>query len=189
LSCGFAHKFFLHNCEFSAMVAFTLEIIAEIIAGLIAFFVIGEIGIRIITKGAKRAKISKPVIRNIREAVTAIWIAISLAWVFQILGLTTLLTSLTISGIIGLAISLGLQTTISNVIAGIFLLQDNALHTGDTIAIGTVKGEVVKLGLRNTWLKSSEGEIVIISNATLSAGPFTNYTAKERLNKKLEKDL
>jgi small-conductance mechanosensitive channel len=171
------------------MVPFTIEVIAEIIVGLISFFVIGEVGIRIITKGAKRARISKPVIRNIREAVTALWAAISLAWVFQVLGLTTLLTSLTISGIVGLAISLGLQTTISNVIAGIYLLQDNALHTGDTIAIGTVKGEVIKLGLRNTWLKNCDGDIVIIGNSTLSAGPFTNYTAKERLTRKLEKDL
>jgi small-conductance mechanosensitive channel len=171
------------------MVAFTIEVIAEIVAGPIAFFVLGEIGIRVITKGAKRAKISKPVIRNFREAVTALWVAISLAWVFQILGLTSLLTSLTISGIIGLAVSLGLQTTISNIIAGIYLLQDNALHTGDTIAIGAVKGEVIKLGLRNTWLKNCDGDIIIIGNSTLSAGPFTNYTAKERLTKKLEKDL
>jgi small conductance mechanosensitive channel len=171
------------------MAASTFEIIVEIIAALLTSFIVGEIVIRVITKGAKRAKISKPVIRNIREVITALWGAISLAWILQILGLTSLLTSLTISGIVGLAISLGLQTTISNIIAGIFLLQDNALHTGDTIGIGAVKGEVVKLGLRNTWLKSAESEIIIISNSTLSAGPFTNYTAKDRLNKKLDEDL
>ncbi len=127
----------------------------------------------------------KPVTRNVREVITAVWFVISLAWVLQILGLTSILTSLTVSGIVGLTISLGLQTTLSNVIAGIFLLQDNALHTGDKILIGTVKGEVVKLGLRNTWLRNETGEIVIISNSSLSNGPLTNYTAKDRLNKKL----
>jgi small conductance mechanosensitive channel len=171
------------------MADITFVTIAEILFGLLMSFLIGEVVIRVISKAAKRAKISKPIIRNIREAITALWVALSLAWIFQILGLTSLLTSLTISGIVGLAISLGLQTTLSNVISGIFLLQDNALHTGDTIGIGAVKGAVVKLGLRNTWLKNSDGDIVIVGNSTLSAGPFINYTAKERLNKKLEKDL
>jgi small conductance mechanosensitive channel len=171
------------------MVGSTLQIILEIITALLVSFVIGELVIRIITRGAKRAKISKPIIRNVREVITAIWIVISMAWILQILGLTSLLTSLTVSGIVGLAISIGLQNTLSNIIAGIFLLQDNALHTDDFILIGAVKGQVIKLGLRNTWIKNEAGDIVIVSNSTLSAGPLTNYTAKDRLNKKLETDL
>lgn len=165
-----------------------IELILEVILAVLLSFIVGELVIRSITKLARRANVPKPVTRNVREVITAVWFVISLAWVLQILGLTSILTSLTVSGIVGLAISLGLQTTLSNVIAGIFLLQDNALHTGDKILIGTVKGEVVKLGLRNTWLRNETGEIVIISNSSLSNGPLTNYTAKDRLNKKLNSD-
>jgi small conductance mechanosensitive channel len=171
------------------MVSITIVIVCEIIFAIIISFLVGEVVIRLITRAAKRAKISKPIIRNIREVVTAVWVIISVTWILQILGLTSLLTSLTVSGIVGLAISLGLQTTLSNVIAGIFLLQDNALHAGDVLSIGSVKGKVVKLGLRNTWLQNDDGNIVIISNSTLSAGPFINYTATERLNKRLEKGI
>jgi len=165
-----------------------IELILEVILAVLLSFIVGELVIRSITKIARRANVPKPVTRNVREVITAVWFVISLAWVLQILGLTSILTSLTVSGIVGLTISLGLQTTLSNVIAGIFLLQDNALHTGDKILIGTVKGEVVKLGLRNTWLRNETGEIVIISNSSLSNGPLTNYTAKDRLNKKLNSD-
>lgn len=164
------------------------ELALEVVLAVLISFIVGEVVIRFITRIAKRAKVPKIVTRNVREVITTIWFVISLAWVLQILGLTSILTSLTVSGIIGLAVSLGLQTTLSNVIAGIFLLQDNALHTGDKILIGTVKGEVVKLGLRNTWLRNETGEIVIISNSSLSNGPLTNYTAKDRLNKKLTID-
>lgn len=164
------------------------ELALEVVLAVLISFIVGEVVIRFITRIAKRAKVPKIVTRNVREVITTIWFVISLAWVLQILGLTSILTSLTVSGIIGLAVSLGLQTTLSNVIAGIFLLQDNALHTGDKILIGTVKGEVVKLGLRNTWLRNETGEIVIISNSSLSNGPLTNYTAKDRLNKKLNSD-
>ncbi len=166
----------------------TLEIIARLILAVVLSFVVGEVVIRVITRGARRARLSKSAVRNIREAITAVWVVISLAWIFQILGLTDLLTSLTISGIVGLAVSLGLQTTISNIIAGVFLLEDNALRTGDVISIGGIKGEVVKLGLRNTWLKNQDGNIVIVSNSTLSAGPLTNFTATERLTKNLAKE-
>lgn len=165
-----------------------IEMAIEVIFAVLVSFLAGEIAIRFITKIAKRAKVPKPVTRNVREVITTVWFVISLAWVLQILGLTSILTSLTVSGIVGLAISLGLQTTLSNIIAGIFLLQDNALHTGDIILIGTVKGEIVKLGLRNTWIRNETGEIVIVSNSSLSAGPLTNYTAKDRLNKKLSSD-
>jgi small conductance mechanosensitive channel len=99
--------------------------------------------------------------------------------------LTSILTSLTVSGIMGLAVSIRLQTTISNIMAGIFLLQDNALQPDDIITFGGVKGKVVKLGLRNTWLETEEGNIVIIGNSQLSADPLTNFTATTRLSKKL----
>jgi small conductance mechanosensitive channel len=165
-----------------------LETIVSLIIAVGISFLIGELTIRAITKAARRAKITNPVIRNIREVITAIWVVISFAWIFQILGVTSLITSLTVSGIIGLAISLGLQTTLSNLIAGVFLSQDNALYTDDAITIGGITGKVVKLGLRNTWLKTEKGDIVIISNSSLSAGPLINYTAKERLTKKITTD-
>jgi small-conductance mechanosensitive channel len=42
------------------------------------------------------------------------------------------------------------------------------------------------LSFRSTWLKTSEGNIVIVSNSTLYNGPFTNFTGTERLTRKLE---
>jgi small-conductance mechanosensitive channel len=65
------------------------------------------------------------------------------------------------------------------------LLQENVLRLGDVIQFSGVKGEVIKLGFRSTWLRTSEGEIVIVSNKSLSDGPFINYTATERLSKSL----
>jgi hypothetical protein len=46
---------------------------------------------------------------------------------------------------------------------------------------GGIKGEVVKIGLRNSWLKTSAGSVVIISNSQIANGPLTNYSASERL--------
>jgi small-conductance mechanosensitive channel len=49
-----------------------------------------------------------------------------------------------------------------------------------------VRGEIVKLNLRTTWVKTQDGVIIVIGNSNLSAGPIVNYTASSRLTKKLE---
>jgi len=43
---------------------------------------------------------------------------------------------------------------------------------------------VVRIGLRNTWVKTKEGHIAVIGNTSLSGGPLTNHSATERLSKK-----
>jgi small-conductance mechanosensitive channel len=48
-----------------------------------------------------------------------------------------------------------------------------------------VKGKVVKIGLRATWVRTDNGDIAIISNNYLANGPLVNFTAGERLEKKL----
>jgi len=48
-----------------------------------------------------------------------------------------------------------------------------------------VKGRVVKIGLRATWVKTDSGDIAIISNNYLANGPLVNFTARERLERKL----
>lgn len=49
-----------------------------------------------------------------------------------------------------------------------------------------VRGEVVKLSLRTTWVKTADGVISVIGNSNLAAGPILNRTAKARLEKKLQ---
>jgi small-conductance mechanosensitive channel len=65
------------------------------------------------------------------------------------------------------------------------MYRDGILRIGDHIEFGSVKGEVVKLNLRTTWVKNGDGDIAIIGNSNLSAGPIINRTAKGRLAKKL----
>ena len=70
-------------------------------------------------------------------------------------------------------------------IAGILLFQDNTLRIGDDILYGSIRGRVIRVWLRTTWVQINDGTIAIISNNTLSAGPWINFTATERLTKKL----
>jgi small conductance mechanosensitive channel len=155
-----------------------------LIFGFVSLF-ISWIIIKKITAFVKRSQLSTTKIKNVTRGILIIWGSVTIVWVLQILGLTSFLSSLTFSSIVGIGITLALQSTLSNILSGVLLLQENVLRLGDVIQFSGVKGEVIKLGFRSTWLRTSEGEIVIVSNKSLSDGPFINYTATERLSKNL----
>ena len=142
--------------------------------------------IKALSNIARRSQLPKGSIRDAQESILTIWLALTVVWILQTLGVTSLISSLTLSGIIGLGVTLALQSTLSNLFSGIWLLRDNVLRFGDKIKILDLEGTVIKLSFRTTWLRTSEGHIVIMSNSTLYNGPFTNVTAKERLSKNFE---
>lgn len=160
--------------------------VAEVAVALAVIAVLGVLFTRITRRIALRAGASRAVAHAVDELIAVVMLMIAVAAVASLTGLSSEFTTLTISGIGGLAASLALQTTFSNIIAGILMLQDGVLRLGDDIEFGSARGEVVKLSLRTTWLKRQDGVIVLIGNSNLAAGPIVNHSAKDRLERKLE---
>ncbi|MDA4121460.1 MAG: mechanosensitive ion channel family protein [Thaumarchaeota archaeon] len=158
----------------------------EVIVAVAGIVIVGTILSKLVGSLASRAGASKQVVSSIRQWIGVLMIIIGVAAVASLTGLSSQLTTLTISGIAGLGITLALQTTLSNIIAGVFLLQDGVIRIGDDIAFQGTQGEIVKLNLRTTWVKTREGVIIVIGNNNLAAGPIVNYTAKARLEKRLQ---
>ena len=65
------------------------------------------------------------------------------------------------------------------------MLSDGVLRLDDSVEYSGVKGVVVKIGLRATWVKTEHGDIAVISNNYLVNGPLVNHTATKRLERKL----
>jgi len=160
-------------------------LIVNVTVTIVGFWLFGEFLIRVITPAAKRAGLLAGQIRLIKEWIWLLMAVLALGGVVQIIGVASEFTTLTISGIIAVAFSLALQTTLSNIISGILLLFDNTIRVNDLIEFSGFKGQVVKIGLRSTWIKTGEGNIVITSNNSIVNGPLINMTAAERLQKKL----
>ena len=112
------------------------------------------------------------------------WIVVAVAAVLVVTGIASEFQALTVTGLAGLTISLSLQTTLSNIIAGVLLFSDKTLRLNDVISYSGIKGIVVRVSLRSTLIRTQEGNIAIIGNSTLMSGPFINYTAEERLGGK-----
>jgi small conductance mechanosensitive channel len=72
--------------------------------------------------------------------------------------------ALAAAGILGLAVSLGAQTLIKDVIGGLTILLEDEYHVGDQVKIGSVSGEVEHITLRRTDVRDSEGRLFMVPN-------------------------
>lgn len=90
-----------------------------------------------------------------------------LYWILTILGLpiSSLLAG---AGIAGIAVGLGAQGFLSDLINGFFILFEQQFDVGDTIQIGTISGTVTNVGLRTTQLKGADGTVHYIPNRNIT---------------------
>jgi len=67
-------------------------------------------------------------------------------------------------GIVGLALGLGAQTLVRDVISGFFILAENLYRIGDVVKLQNVTGSVEMLTLRTTTLRDFYGTVFTIPN-------------------------
>ncbi|WP_399543031.1 mechanosensitive ion channel family protein [uncultured Granulicatella sp.] len=88
-------------------------------------------------------------------------------WILVILGIpiTSLLAG---AGIAGVAIGLGAQGFLSDVVNGFFILLERQYDVGDTVIIGSVTGTVASVGVRTTQVRGFDGTLHFIPNRSIS---------------------
>jgi len=80
--------------------------------------------------------------------------------------ITPLLAS---AGIAGLAVSLGAQTLIKDLIGGFLILVENQYAVGDSIQVNNVSGQVERITLRTTYVRDINGHLHVIPNGDVRA--------------------
>ena len=78
------------------------------------------------------------------------------------------------AGIGGIALGLGAQSLIKDVISGFFIVMEDQYVVGDMISVDDMKGTVEKLELRVTKLRSFNGDLYIVPNGEIRK--LTNHT-------------
>ena len=66
------------------------------------------------------------------------------------------------AGIVGVAIGLGAQKLVQDVITGVFLLLENTMQVGDVVRVGDQVGIVESLSVRTIRLRTEDGSVVVI---------------------------
>lgn len=78
----------------------------------------------------------------------------------------------------GVMVSLGSNTVVSNMMAGLFVIYRRSTNVGDRIKVGDQVGDVVEIKLMETLIKSTKNEMISIPNAQLLNSEVMNYSRK-----------
>ena len=91
------------------------------------------------------------------------------------------LTKVTIlAGAFTVGIGFGLQNVINNFVSGLILLFERPIKVGDVIEAGGNVGEVSRIGIRASVIRTADGSEIIIPNGSLISSQVTNWTFSDR---------
>jgi small-conductance mechanosensitive channel len=80
------------------------------------------------------------------------------------------------AGIIGIAIGFASQTSMSNLISGLFLISEKPFEIGDVIKVGGNTGIILSIDLLSVKIKTFDNQYIRIPNQMLLASELTNIT-------------
>jgi small-conductance mechanosensitive channel len=80
------------------------------------------------------------------------------------------------AGIAGLAIGFASQTSVSNIISGIFLLAEKPFAVDDVISIGDTTGRVLSIDMLSVKLRTLDNRFVRIPNEVMIKTAITNVS-------------
>ena len=79
----------------------------------------------------------------------------------------------------GVGVGLGLQSVVSNFVAGLILLIEQPIRIGDRVETTNTLGDVIKIAARATWIRTNDNVVMIVPNSTFTTDAITNWTAND----------
>lgn len=161
---------------------FVLAILVLITAYFIAKYV-NKVTKRLVDKKVDDESISSMISRITAVVVVIVGLFLALG----IMNLSKALTSLLAgAGVVGLAIGLALQGTLSNTISGIILSFRKKIQIGNWVETNGYSGEVIDINMKDFTLKEADNNMVVIPNKMILENPLKNYSLTTRMRVFLE---
>lgn len=155
--------------EFENTIYFILKILMTIFSIFIANFLVK------VTKKVIYKSFSKFSMERRSDTVASLLSSLSKYIVFFIVFCNVLvmwginITSiLALGGAVSVAIGLGAQDIIKDMMAGFFIITENQFGVGDIVELNGFSGTVESIGIRTTRIRNSDGNVHIVPNGQIS---------------------
>lgn len=153
--------------------------IATIVLLLLACMVVMKVLLRLLDRTFRRLEVEKSLHTFVRAALRVFLWIITICLVLGYIGIP--MTSLiAVLSVLGLAITLAVQGSLSNLAGGIQVLVSKPFKADDYIEVGSVGGTVAEVGLVYTKLRTIDNKIISIPNGQISGEKIVNYSAEEK---------
>ncbi|MEP1205937.1 MAG: mechanosensitive ion channel family protein [Rhizobiaceae bacterium] len=122
---------------------------------------------------------SVAVVMLAKRMAKAVVLGIALITILDIFGFDVS-TGLAALGIGGIALALGAQKTIENLVGSITVVVDRPVSVGDFCKFGNVMGTVEDIGIRSTQVRTLDRTIVTVPNGAFAALEIENYSQRDQ---------
>ena len=155
--------------------ALTLDKVVHVLLLILVGVVVIRVVLKLLDRVLARSKSLKSLSRYIHSVAKISMAFILVLMVAEDVGIhtTSLVAMLSVAG---LAVSLALQNTLSNVAGGIMLLVTTPFQVGDYVEADGVSGTVHAIDLSYTAILTIDGKEIFVPNSQLSGTKIINYT-------------
>ena len=153
-------------------------VLSAVVVFLICLIVI-KILTHVMDKLFSRSKHLDETVKRFLEAAIkiALWV-LAIVIIAGALGIPTASLVAVIS-IAGLALSLSVQTILSNLFAGVTLLLTRPMNVGDFVDAAGVTGTVERISMFYTTIVTPNKQVVTIPNSDVASSTVTNYNRED----------
>ena len=164
----------------------TLEKVLGVLLLILAGVVIIRLVMGVTDRLLDRAKALSGVRGYLRAVIRGLlWVLLALTVAESLnINVTSIVAML---GVVGIAVSLALQNTLSNLAGGIVLLVTRPFQVGDYVEADGISGTVSAVALSYTTFVTPDNKEIFVPNSQLSTVKIINYNAlgRRRLDLKL----
>ena len=163
----------LHELALLLTAKRTLSVLRASIA--LAVGALGTFAARRVVAGAATRRLGVAQSATLKRLVTYSLGVLTLAWTLHELGMN-LGVVLGAAGVATVALGFAAQTSVSNLISGIFLVGEGAFSIGDVVTIDDATGTVESIDLLSVKLRTLDNRYVRVPNEAMIKSKVTNLT-------------
>ena len=155
-------------------VNFLPRLIVAIIVFVLALY-LGRVGFRAVDRIFTRRRVDPELV--LLMARIAQWSIIIFGTVWALAQVNFNVTGFVAGlGIVGFTVGFALKDVAENFVAGILLLLQQPFDIGDAVEVDGYGGTVTDIEIRSTTIRTWDGLLVIIPNASVYSNPITNFS-------------
>ena len=148
--------------------------VATSVIAILIFWLVYRLIRHIIKKGASR-KLEPHTVKTVTKAVGYCFYVLIIMYILGLFGIN--LTAIWgAAGIAGVAIGFAAQTTVSNLISGIFNVTEKTMKIGDFIEVDGVSGTVDKVSLLSIMVHTPDNQLIRIPSSAIINTKLKNYS-------------
>lgn len=152
------------------------EVILRVLLLFVACLVVMKVILTLLDQSFKRLDVEKSLHNFVHAALRVVLWLLTICLVLGSVGveMTSIIAVLSVAG---LAVSLAIQGSLSNLAGGIQVLISKPFKADDYVDAGSVSGIVVDVGLVYTRLRTLDNKIISVPNGEISSEKIVNYSA------------